>query len=153
MSRVQRCGVHTQAGCGWISLPAEFRFSNRPKNIRQTSPSRGGSDRLFASAAIPLHGIASSTVQPRSTTELSLMRPSTWTADRRPGRSQSRNAHLAPRGCVPRQNVSASRSSFPANGSTFRRARFHSRLSNLPNESFQMKKTSYMVPSALISNS
>ncbi len=91
----------------------------------------------------------SSTVQTRSTIESSLIEPSTWTAPRRPGRPQSRNAHLAPRACIPRQNVSASRSLFPANESTSRRARSHSRASNLAKASFQMKSTSYTVPSAL----
>ena len=95
-----------QAGCGWISAPPASSFSKRPKNMRQVSPSCGGSERPFASHVIPAHGNAISTNQPRSTVVLSLIVPSTCTADRTPGKSQSRNAQRRPRGCVPHQKLS-----------------------------------------------
>ena len=68
---------------------ASLYWLKREKSMRQTSPSLGGRERPSgrASCARPAHGIAISTVQPRSRSELSLTVPSTCTALLNPGRS------------------------------------------------------------------
>src|SRR6185503_19829038 len=125
------CFVQHQAGCGSGRVFATSSFSNRPKKMFHTSPSLGGSGRSLASHFIPLHGKANSTVQPLSTIERLLSIPSTCTADRKPGKSQSVKAQRTPRGCVPRQKFHPLRSSLPPNHSALRESKSNSGTSNL----------------------
>jgi hypothetical protein len=52
------CLFQHHAGWGWTSIPPGVIFSNRPKKMRHTSPSFGGSDRPFASHSIPFQGMS-----------------------------------------------------------------------------------------------
>ena len=83
----------------WIHrLPLGSTCWKREQSMRQTSPSRGGSERPSASNSKPFHGKASSAVQPLSVPARLFKTPSTCTAWRRPGKSQSRNPQRSPRG-------------------------------------------------------
>ena len=97
----------SQAPCGLQAQPpgscaggASLYWLKREKSMRQTSPSLGGSARPSgrASCARPFQGIAISTVQPRSRSELSFTVPSTCTAVRSPGRSHRQKPMRGPRG-------------------------------------------------------
>jgi hypothetical protein len=52
------CLFQHHAGWGWTSIPPGVIFSNRPKKMRHTSPSFGGSDGPFASHSIPFQDMS-----------------------------------------------------------------------------------------------
>ena len=81
------CGFKLQPGFCGSAAPCTCNASKREKSQRRTAPGLGSNLPLLNMNPMLSQGIANSTVQPWSTSRLSLIVPCTSTAHCRPGRS------------------------------------------------------------------